>query len=582
LRLTPPGEATAPDRGDGQGADAPAASSAADPSQAQPVPADDRPADSGREGVEVDRLDEMTLETIGVLDGASGALGADMWAGTPRHRVEALLPRLPAGLQAPVLRDLARRLLLSPAAAPERRQAQGGGDDLLALRIDRLAALGLTAGLRELIAALPRDTQRSTIVRRRVEALLLAGERAKACQRVRQAVRGGADAFWQRALAVCQLADGETAQALLTTRLLREGGGHGRFLALFDAAEAGAADLPEPLPKTLGPLHLALIEVGGLPLPVQRLETLSPALLAAIATGGHGDLELRAAAAERAAAFDVLPLARLAELYRAFSFPQDRLAEAASLESERAHAHAPPVRQRALLYQALEGERAPAVRAELLHRLLTDRGPGDFLAAARLLAEPLAQLDVRPDLAWFAPTAGRALFAAGRAEAAGRWLRMAQQEAIINPKAAAAVTALWPHAVLSGAGEVPANGGLGAWRQAQDGTSGEAIGARESLLRALLAALGRAPERSWVEIAMTAPVDPRPAPPAALIYALQEAGDGGRRGEAVLLTLLALGPQGLAGCHPAAVGTAVHALKQVGLADAAHRLALEAAVFNGI
>jgi hypothetical protein len=312
------------------------------------------------------------------------------------------------------------------------------------------------------------------------------------------------------------------------------------------------------------------------------VDDLPPALLAAVATGGHGALELRAAAAERAAALEVLPARRLDELYRAFSFSRDRLAEAATLESERANAHAPPVRQRALLYQALQAETAPAVQAELLNRLLNDRAPGDFLAAARLLAEPLAQLEVRSDLAWFAPTAGRALFAAGRAEAAGHWLRMAQQEAIINPKAAAAVTALWPYAMLSGSGEVPANGGLGAWRQAQDGTTGDAVGARESLLRALLAALGRVPERSWVEIAMNAPVDPRPAPPAALIYALQEAGDGGRRGEAVLLTLLALGPQGLDGCHPAAAGAAVLALKQVGLRDAAHRLALEAAVFNGI
>jgi hypothetical protein len=101
-------------------------------------------------------------------------------------------------------------------------------------------------------------------------------------------------------------------------------------------------------------------------------------------------------------------------------------------------------------------------------------------------------------------------------------------------------------------------------------------------LRALLGALGRATERSWVEIALDASARPQPAPPAALVYALQEAGEAGRRGETVLLTLLVLGPQGLKDCHPAAVGTAVTALKRVGLDPTARRLALQAAIFQGI
>jgi hypothetical protein len=153
---------------------------------------------------------------------------------------------------------------------------------------------------------------------------------------------------------------------------------------------------------------------------------------------------------------------------------------------------------------------------------------------------------------------------------------------MINPKAAAAVTALWPYAVLSGAAELPANGGLATWRQAQDDASAATVGRRESLLRASLAAFGREPERSWVEIALDAPVDPHPAPPAALVYALEDAGRGGRRGETVLLTLLALGPAGLAECHPAALGTAITALERVGLEPAARRLAVEAAVLNGV
>ncbi|MBK1698487.1 hypothetical protein CKO21_14660 [Rhodovibrio salinarum] len=535
------------------------------------------------EGIEVDQLDEMSLETLGVLDSNSGALGADMWAGTPRRRVEALLPRLPGNLDAPVLRDLARRLLLSPAVAPERQHAQGGTRDLLALRVDRLAAIGATDAVMRLIDALPRNTRSPGVLRHRVEALLLRHDREAACTAVRNAVRESDGAFWQKALALCQFADGAVAQADLTVRLLREQADPDQtgFLTLYEAATAGADRLPDGLPESLGPLELGLIVAGGLPFPQAPWHGLSVGALASLATAENGDLALRTRAAERSVALGILPPTRLGALYDRFTFPDGTL-NAASQAPERGRDKMASVRRRALLYQAAQQEPSPAARAELFRQLLSERSPGAFIATARLLADALESIQVRPDLAWFAATAGRALYAADRPKAAGQWLRMAQQEAIINPKAAAAVTALWPYAMLSGADEVPANGGLAAWHQAQDGPDDAPPTQRESALRALLSALGQAPERSWVEVALDAPATPQPAPPAALLFALREAGEAGRRGETVLLTLLVLGPQGLGHCHPLALGSAVTALKQVGLDDTAHRLALQAAIYQGV
>ena len=571
-----------PSGGDPSGGDRPGGQPAglSDPASS----ASDPTARGDSDGIQVDRLEEMSLETLGVLEGADGALGADMWSRTPRRRVEALLPRLPGALDAPVLRDLARRLLLSPAAAPERRHAEGARRNLLALRVDRLAAIGAADGLIRLIDALPRSARSPAVRRHHVEALLLTHRRAAACTAVRKAVRDSDSAFWQRALALCQFADGALAQSDLTVRLLRErmDGDHAGFPALYEAATTDRQSLPESLPEALGPLHLGLIAVSGLPLPDSSLSGLPAGTLTAVATAETGALAVRARAAERGAALGALPVRQLGALYDRFAFAEDDLIGAASQAAERQRDKLTPVRRRALLYQAVQREPAPAVRAELLRQLLTDRTPGGFIAAARLLADALTALPAEPELAWFAATAGRALYAADRPEAAGRWLRMVQQEAILNPEAAAAVTALWPYAKLAGAAELPANGGLAAWRRAQDGAGGTSTTSRESLLRALLGALGRAPERSWVDIALDAPGSPRPAPPAALMYALQEAGEADRLGETVLLTLLVIGQQGLEECHPAALGIAVTALKRVGLAATAHRLALQAAIYRGI
>jgi hypothetical protein len=540
------------------------------------------------EGIEVDRLEELDLETTGPLDAGNGGLPADMWADTPRRVVAALLPRLPGDLSSPALRDLARRLLLTSSAPPVRRQADGADADLLALRVQRLALLGPARDLNALMQVLPRDTGRPQLARTKAEGLFLAHRHEAACKIVRAAVGARDATFWQKAQAVCQLAEGARDAANLTLGLLREQGVDDPALfALANAVEQGAETAPEGL-QAPGALHLALIQAGDLEVPAALLADAPAPTLAALATSSAQSVELRAAAAQAAVERGILPPALLRERLAAVDLPDARVRGMANGEAAaRPGDDMTPARRRALLYQGLRAADTPVRRAELAEALFAapdTRGhPARFLATARLLAPELAALPAQPDLVWFAATAGRALYAADRPEAAGRWLRMAQQEAIINPKAAAAVTALWPYAELSGAQEVPANGGLGVWRQAQDGANAGDLAIRQSVLRAVLEGLGLRPERRWIEIVLDGPAEDRSAPSTALLYALREAGEAGRIGETVLLSLLVLGGNGgLGACHPAALGQTVAALRAAGLEHEARRIAVEAAVFNGI
>lgn len=545
----------------------------------------------GVEGIEVDLLDELDPETIGVLDPGRGGLGADIWEGTPRWVVEHFLSRIPDDLHSPVLRDMARRLLLSSTAPPVRERAAGDfGGNLLALRLDRLAAMGDLWGLDDLLRVVPQAHADETVARLRVETHMLKDELDPACAIVRRSIADSDRPFWQMALAVCQLADGHHDQASLTVSLLRESGtlDDAAFQVLFEAAYSGDADVLDDEVLANGirePMHLALLDVSGLPVDDHVFDNARASVRVAVVEREEKPLALRARLAEEVAAKGALPADKLAALYARFEFASGRLANAASLVDEDAVAAMTPTRRRALFHQAASDEPSGAVRAELVRQVVEDADKILYPAVARVFAPIVADMPAQPDLAWFAQIAGRMLYVAEYEDAAQGWLTMAQQEAIINPEAKAAVTAMVPYARLSGNADLPANGGLAAWRSAHDAIGNEAddaVALRESLLRAAYDALGEDDTRRWVEIAAESAEPARPLPSGALIYALRDAGAQGRVGETVLLTLAVLGESGLAEAHPLALGTALHALAQAGLEREARRLAIEAAVVNGI
>ncbi len=536
------------------------------------------------EGIEVSRLSEFDPDSVGTLDPAHGGFGPDLWRGSERRTLERLLPRLPGPLRSATMRDLARRLLLSNAAPPAATQGQSAlSSNLLALRIDRLAALGDFRGLNELLEVVPQRYDDEAIARARVEARLLQGDPATACQEVRYGVSVRQDAdYWQKALVFCQVLAGDVDQATLSVALMREQGegGDPTFFLLADNLTGVRTDAAVSNP--VSPLHLAMLRAAGGVLPGDLLaDATSPGLLVFLAREAEGPLERRTRAAERAVVYGFLSPEALAALYRAYDFDAETLANAISAAPGLAGSE-----RRALLYQAALNQKVPAARAEVLGVALEDaRATPAYPLVVGVLLPLLADIPLQAGQVWFAENAGRALYAAGRFERAAGWFTLARQEALLRPAAVRAVASLWPYARLASHAPPAWEGNLVAWADAQSDMAAPDLARRRLLLRAVFQGLGVSDSLAWTELIgadTPAEAELRPAPDAAVLYALSEASQFGRLGETVLLVLMALGEAGPGGGDPLVLHEVLAALVRVGLEDEARRLAIEAALAGGV
>lgn len=241
-----------------------------------------------------------------------------------------------------------------------------------------------------------------------------------------------------------------------------------------------------------------------------------------------------------------------------------------------------------------EMQKTPALKAEVLAAALAAaHGEPVEIATARLHADAITQLEPTPDLAWFVPTAVRALLAAGRVEQAAPWI--AALDGLRGGWAIADQALLAPLVRVAQAPSDPASAArigpvLTKWRayrsaQVEDHTGDLPLLDRQhTLLLGLLQALGEPIEAgAWEPVLLDAIVDTAPAmPDAAILRALEGAVANGRVGEAVALALIAIGPERPDAVHPEALFRAVAALKAVGLEDDARALALEALVAAGV
>jgi len=221
-------------------------------------------------------------------------------------------------------------------------------------------------------------------------------------------------------------------------------------------------------------------------------------------------------------------------------------------------------------------------RGQLLDALWRAAQGSERFLVAEPFAAPFTELPAERGRLRLAPSAARALLAAGRPIPAARWYSLLRADAAADPQARADLVALTPLFALAGFGGSDAvpdfdSEAMDAWLAATpDGQ------AKAAPLLALLAGIGApVPEAAWQRLLLAPGQGPTPAPPAPYWRALESAAAERRLGETVLLALHLLGGQPEA-AHPEALAAALDGLRAVGLHQEARAIAIATALQMGL
>jgi hypothetical protein len=379
--------------------------------QRQTAPGASTPA-----GIGATTLEPPDLSWGDALGRGEAALPRDLWQGTPRVIMRALLAQL-GPTASPALRALAQRLLLSGGAIP-RADDPADGPSLVLLRAQALARLGALSGARTVLDNVPAARLGDAAQRFRIELAFAADNIADACRRVAAGLTQHENAWWDQANIACDLLSGAREKAALSRDILhdRDPAADPLFdtlMAAADGTHGGKLDRH----AVLTPLRASLWALSKRPLPPDVIATMDAPTAAAFA-GSSEPVPNRLAAAERAAALGAWPPQRLAELYGKAGLEDPT--PAASPRDERP-GETPLAR--AQLFATARQNSAPARRVAALLQFLRAAQLHDLYFVGARLAAPII-LAIGPGGATreAAPSFARALIAADHARDAAAWL----------------------------------------------------------------------------------------------------------------------------------------------------------------
>jgi len=527
--------------------------------------------------VEVTGLSDINPESVGLLAASDGGLGAALWKGTSRSVIEKLMPALGVPLTSPALNDLARRLLISTTAVPE--GASSISQSLPSMRVTKLVMAGDPSDAWKLAMLTKPDLLSDVPLRLATEAQLVAPQNGvDICKLLPTMIQNHNNSDWQKILVVCQLRAKDIKAAQLGLDLL-----HAQDVkdeVFFDLAEKNIIAGSKMLPKHLAPLNavsFSLLRLTGLDFPRDVYVHPEAALTAALLLAPTKDEDARLALAEQAGAQGIITSMDLASAYKATSpSPVATIKNQSSLDTG--------PRLRALLYQSALQEKTLQVRLDDAEKFL-QMAPTSLLqgAGGALLLDMVGPCQASPDLHDKAPLMIEILLLSGKRDLAMDWLKEAQAEAEKSPDVMIKVHKLWPLLVFSGL-ESDQNYAADRdhWldvtlRKSENAKDNKAQRQQAASLLLLLEAAGYAvTDNDWTKVMGATESVAHGETSAFILERLATAAAFNRRGETILLSLVAA-KEGIDASSQTMVSI-IKALRSIGLIGDASTLAREAVI----
>ena len=527
----------------------------------------------------VDKLKSVDPDTVGLVSLAQGGLPLNLWQGTDWRLVKELMFRIPAGSRSKVLRNLARRLLITSAVVPASKPENVS---FVALRVGRLLAMGETKDALALLQTATTGHKDENLSKTRIEALFYSNDNATGCKEVRDDAKKFTGIYWSQATAYCLALSGEHARAALIADLLRERAEDIEpiFFMAIDSL-AGADDIAVPKLQSPAALHIAMMRAAKVLIPVDFIKDANAAALRAILSAPNTGLPTRLLAAEKALYFGALSSEKLIHLYRRIPFSAEEMKSPLATAENNWEP-----RTRALILRSAAAQRVPIAKAEILKKawqIGRERNAYTEIIKASLpivlSINPTSQLD------WFAVDAARALFGGGYLEEGFAWYKFVFKERDYNNVAQDAESALWHLAVLADAERSVSvsTKRLQQWFDSEIERDTERGLVKALTFFSLLEAVDiSVSPKLWIKV-LDVPRQPAKRElNIAWRKSLKNAAKSKRIGETILLATIGGGEVGSKEMALEDVTALIHALKQLGLEREARAMAIETVIANGL
>ena len=536
-------------------------------------------------GVSVEKLNSVSVDSVGLLSPRTGGLPENIWTGITRKKLEKLISMLPVNSKSNALRKLTLRVLLSRAKVPGSEPVNNKLSSLLNRRIRLLISMGYIKEAAELMSQIPPEMFDDKMLRAEADALFMLNDNARVCSLVSSQVRKIDTSYWQKAFIFCQSLAGEAEKAALGASLLKE---TGESDPIFFGLLNQIAGLQKYKVKSLvdpEPLYFAMARVAKAELPDDVGFSNNPAILGTVAISPNARPEVRLEAAEKAEAFGVLKTELLRQLYAGVAF-----SETAGDITDTSNKLGPL--QRALFYRKALVESSPRETAKIISKALASAAEtGHYRSSARVYLPLLKGLLPSQEISWFGAESIRALLSAGEIDLVLKWFEFFESVDSTNIDLKNILYYSRPLALISGAIDDEQWGPemLQEWRSAASKISNVNVSNKEKMdlskvmrLYTLIYGLGyEIPDGYWDELVNNTRVLTS-GPQIAIWESINRAVENGSVGEAILLFLIAMGESGPGDASNTLLHKILVSMNKLGLNKEARVIALEAALATGL